>query len=201
MGTRSKRSERCPACRMHVSDCICALVPTLALKTRVVVVMHHREWSKPTATAPLFTLTAPNAEIRLRGRKDEPFSADGIVTPNRRALLLYPSDEAQILTPELVAESPEPITLVVPDGSWRQAAKSTQREPTLKSLPRVTLPDMGPTRYRLRHEPKSGGLGTFEAIARALRIIEGEEVYAALDQLFTTMVERTLATRGQPHTP
>ena len=103
--------------------------------------------------------------------------------------------------PELVAESPEPITLVVPDGSWRQAAKSTQREPALKSLPRVTLPDMGPTRYRLRHEPKSGGLGTFEAIARALRIIEGEEVYAALDKLFTTMVERTLATRGQPHTP
>ena len=102
---------------------------------------------------------------------------------------------------ELIAESPEPITLVVPDGSWRQAAKSTQREPTLKSLPRVTLPDMGPTRYRLRHEPKSGGLGTFEAIARALRIIEGEEVYAALDQLFTTMVERTLATRGQLNTP
>ena len=197
MGTRSKRSERCPACRMHSQDCLCALIPRLDLKTRIVVVMHHREWSKPTATAPLFSLTAPSCEIRLRGRKDQPFSADGIVTPERRTLLLYPSEDAQLLTQDLVDQDPRPITLVVPDGSWRQAAKSTQREPVLQTLPRVTLPDMGPTRYRLRNEPKPGGLGTFEAIARALRIVEGEEVYQALNNLFTAMVERTLATRGQ----
>ena len=56
---------------------------------------------------------------------------------------------------------------------------------------------MGPTQYRLRHEPKAGGLGTFEAMARALRILEGEEVYLKLEALFQTMVDRTLAT-GQP---
>ncbi|MBT6434631.1 MAG: DTW domain-containing protein [Deltaproteobacteria bacterium] len=200
MGTRSKRSDRCPACRMHVADCLCALIPKLDLETRVIVVMHHREWSKPTATAPLFSLAAPNSEIRLRGRQDQPFSSEGIVTHERRTLLLYPSDDAEILTPELVKQDPRPVTLVVPDGSWRQAAKSTQREPVLKGLSRVTLPDMGPTRYRLRNEPKPGGLGTFEAISRALRILEGEETYLALDALFNTMVERTLTTRGQPTT-
>ena len=57
---------------------------------------------------------------------------------------------------------------------------------------------MGPTQYQLRNEPKTGGLGTFEAMARALRIIEGEAPYQALNTLFLTMVERTLATRGQP---
>jgi hypothetical protein len=76
---------------------------------------------------------------------------------------------------------------------YRQAA---QREPVLKNLPRVTLPDMGPTRYRLRFEPKEGGLSTIEAIARSLRILEGESVYAQLSALFDEMVERTLATRG-----
>jgi len=158
--------------------------------------MHHREWKKPTATAPLFALAAPNAEIRLRGRPDQPFDASGIVSPQRRTLLLYPSDGAAVLTPELIAQDPRPITLVVPDGSWRQAAKATQREPVLENLPRVVLPDMGPTRYRLRNEPKQGGLGTFEAIARALKILEGDAVYEVLDMLFTTMVERTLSTRG-----
>jgi len=196
MGTRSKRSERCGACRMHSRDCICSLIPRLQLQTRVVVVMHHREWSKPTASAPLFAQVASSCEIRLRGRKDVPFDASGIVVPERRTLLLYPSEDARVLSPELVAEDPRPITLVVPDGSWRQAAKITQREPALQGLTRVVPADMGPSRYRLRHEPKPGGLGTFEAIARALRILEGEEVYAGLDALFTTMVERTLATRG-----
>ena len=201
MGTRSKRSERCPNCRMHSQDCLCALIPKIHLKTRIVVVMHHREWSKPTATAPLFSLATSDCEIRLRGLKDQPFCSDGIVTPERRTLLLYPSDDAQLLTTSLIAEDPRPITLVVPDGSWRQAAKSTQREPVLQNLPRITLPAMGPTRYRLRNEPKVGGLGTFEAIARALRIVEGEEVYQALNKLFTIMVERTLATRGQHPNP
>ena len=196
MGTRSKRAERCNTCRMHVAQCICELIPELDLETKVIVVMHHREWKKSTASAALFGLCDPNAEIRIRGHRDARFDDTGIVTTERQTLLLYPSEDAELLTPELVARDPRPVTLVVPDGSWRQAAKATQREPVLKTLPRVTLPDMGPTRYRLRFEPKEGGLGTFEAIARALRILEGESVYAQLSALFDEMVERTLATRG-----
>jgi DTW domain-containing protein YfiP len=183
---------------MHVADCICSLVPTLNLKTKIIVMMHHREWSKPTASARLLALASSNCEIRLRGKKDQPFDSSGIISPERRTLVLYPSEDARELTPELVAEDSKPVTLVVPDGSWRQAAKSAQREPILKGLARVVLPDMGPTQYQLRNEPKAGGLGTFEAMARALRLLEGEETYQALNTLFLTMVERTLATRGQP---
>jgi DTW domain-containing protein YfiP len=186
---------------MHTNDCICALIPRLELETRVVVVMHYREWSKSTATAPLFALAAPNCEIRIRGLKEKPFTPEGIVVPDRRCLLLYPSEDARVLSPELIAEDPRPITLVVPDGNWRQAAKIAQREPVLQELERVILPDMGPTRYRLRTEPKHGGLATFEAIARALKMIEGEEVYTALNTVFTEMVERTLATRGRGSAP
>jgi DTW domain-containing protein YfiP len=197
MGRRSKSVARCDDCRMHADDCICSLVPRLELATRVIVVMHHREWRRPTASAPLFALAASNSEIRLRGRKDVAFDAGGIVTPDRQTLLLYPSEDAQVLSPALVERDPRQVTLVVPDGNWRQAAKMTQREPVLKGLTKVSLPDMGPTRYRLRNEPKEGGLATFEAIARALRILEGEKVYQTLDVLFTAMVERTLATRGR----
>jgi DTW domain-containing protein YfiP len=157
--------------------------------------MHHREWKRPTASAPLLTLAVPNAEIRLRGSKDAPFNDKGIVVPDRRTWLLYPGDNATVLSPDLVQEDPRPVTLVVPDGSWRQASKVSQREPSLAVVPQIVLPDMGPSTYRLRNEPKEGGLSTFEAIARALRILEGEAVYEALDTLFGTMVERTLATR------
>ena len=196
MGTRSKRADRCARCRMHTAQCICSLLPQLDLQTKVIVVMHHREWKKPTASAALFAECVPSAEVRLRGERDRPFDDQGIIDDERRTLLLYPADDARLLTTAVVSEDTRPITLVVPDGSWRQAAKATQREPVLAALPRITLPDMGPTRYRLRHEPKAGGLGTFEAIARALRIIEGEPTYQALNEVFEEMVSRTLATRG-----
>jgi DTW domain-containing protein YfiP len=195
MGSRSKRTLRCASCRMHRDDCLCALVPRLDLKTRVVVIMHCREWKRPTASAPLFILAAPNSEIRLRGRKDMPFDDKGIVVPDRRTWLLYPGGNATVLSPDLVQEDPRPVTLVVPDGSWRQASKVGQREPALAGVSQIVLPDMGPSSYRLRNEPKEGGLSTFEAISRALRILEGEAVYAVLEDLFQTMVERTLATR------
>ena len=204
MGTRSKRAERCERCRMHLGDCLCALLPNLEITTRVVVVMHHREWHRPTSTARLFALTSPRCEIRLRGRRDEPFESTGIVTPDRRAVLLHPGEGAELLDEAFLARDPRPITLVVPDGSWRQADKIAAREPVLRSLPKVVLPNLGPSRYRLRNEPRPGGLATFEAISRALGILEGPTIQSSLDSLFMTMVERTLATRnpgvpsGQP---
>jgi DTW domain-containing protein YfiP len=182
---------------MHIKDCICALIPQLDLQTRVVVIMHYREWSKPTASAPLIALADPRSEIRLRGEKDVPFDHHGLVLEAHQTLLLYPAEDAQVLSRELVAQDPRPVTLVVPDGTWGQASRMVKREPALQGLPRVVLPDMGPSRYRLRHEPKHGGLGTFEAIARALRILEGEDVYQRLNAPFEAMVERTLATRGR----
>ena len=201
MGKRSKRAQRCNDCRMHLQLCLCDRLPQLHMATKVAVVMHHRESTKTTASAPLFLLAHPESALYLRGRKETPFDDSGLVEPERRSLLLFPREGALTLTPELVAQDCRPITLVVPDGSWRQASKACKREPTLAGMQCVVLPDMGETRYRLRREPKQGGLSTFEAIARALRIIEGEAIYQSLDQLFTTMVERTLATRGNSAQP
>jgi len=197
MGIRSKNAVRCLKCRLHAKDCICSIIPRLKLKTNIIVAMHHSEWIKTTASAPLFALAAPdNCEIRLRGLKGIAFNDKDIVVPQRQTFLLYPRNNAQVLTRELIKQDPKPVTLIVPDGNWRQAAKITQREPVLSKLKTVVLPDMGPSKYKLRHEPKTGGLATFEAIARALKIIEGESVYQELDKIFVEMVDRTMATRG-----
>ncbi|MCC6998050.1 MAG: DTW domain-containing protein, partial [Deltaproteobacteria bacterium] len=59
-----------------------------------------------------------------------------------------------------------------------------------------TLPLGAPSAYRLRREPKVGGLATFEAIARALGILESPAVEATLTALLERMVTATLRTRG-----
>ena len=135
---------------------------------------------------------------RIRAETREQLDLTDLLDPARRLLLLYPADDAVPLTRELVAADPRPITLVLPDGSWRQAAKIGRREPVLRDLPRVTLPSGPPSRYRLRAEPMREGLATFEAAARALGVIEGPAVRASLERTFDAMVEATLLTRKVP---
>jgi DTW domain-containing protein YfiP len=181
---------------MHTDQCVCSLIPSLRLDTRVVVLMHRREWSKTTATAHLAARALTNFEIRIHGDQAAPIQIDDLLTPERRALLLFPDDTAAVLTREWLADDPRPVTLIVPDGTWRQTRRMPKRIPRLNEVPAVTLPNHEPSRYRLRHEPVDGGLATYEAIARALGVIESAAVRQALERPFDAMVSRTLASRG-----
>jgi DTW domain-containing protein YfiP len=111
-------------------------------------------------------------------------------------LLLYPSEKAEVLTPEYLSKISRPITLIVPDGSWRQASKVAKRESLLEDVPHVKVFKGSESQYKLRREPKFSGLATFEAIALALGAIEGEETQQRLESVFLKMVERTLKSRG-----
>lgn len=196
MGTRSHRTERCERCRLHLSDCICADIPVLDLRTRVVLVMHHKERHRTTNTGALALEALTNHRFLMHGLRDHPADLRPLVEDGRRELLLFPSDDARVLTPELVADDPRPVTLVVPDGNWRQASRAARRLPGADQFANVVLPEGPATRYRLRHEPVEGGLATFEAIARAIGILESPEAQTSLETLFDEWVRRTLVTRG-----
>lgn len=196
MGTRSKRSERCPHCRLHTRLCICGAIPRHDLATRLILVMHHREWTKPTATGPLALATLSNSELRIQGDQEQPLNLRDLDTAHRRTLLLYPGEEARILSRALLAEDPRPVNLVVPDGNWRQAARMGRRLPGLEHATMVRLPEGPKTGWGVRKENHPEGLATFEAIARALGIIDSLEVQQSLEELFQLMVARTLEARG-----
>ncbi|SNB47116.1 tRNA-uridine aminocarboxypropyltransferase [Geobacter sp. DSM 9736] len=196
MGSRSKRSERCSRCRMHLHLCICRSIPSFPLKTRVVLVMHYRENIKTTATGPLALEALPNSEIRIHGHQDHPLDFSDLNTPERRTLFLYPGNDAPVLTRGFLEQDSRPVTLVVPDGSWRQAAKMRRRLPGLEHAEMVRLPPGPETSWGIRNEPHPAGLATLEAIARALGIMESPAVQTGLEDLFRLMVARTLLTRG-----
>jgi tRNA pseudouridine65 synthase len=200
MGQRSKRASRCDACRMQSALCLCAEIPRLELATRVVLVMHHREISRTTATGPLALRALTNGELQVHGARDAALDLSALHGQGRRVMVLFPSDDARPLTPELLAADRRPVTLVVPDGNWRQASRAARRIPGLAQAEPVALVAGAPSRYRLRREPREGGLATFEAIARALGILESAAVRAQLETLFLHMVERTLDTRGRAPT-
>ena len=185
---------------MRKEICICeeirAFRATANNTTRVVILMHHRERRLTTNTARLAALSLNHCEIRVRGLPDTPTNIEGIVDDQRALLLLYPSENASILNADFLSKISKPITLIVPDGSWRQASKVSKRESFLKDIPHVTLATDRPSEYELRREPKENGLATFEAIARALGAIEGGDLRPRMERLFARMVSLTLQSRG-----
>jgi DTW domain-containing protein YfiP len=184
---------------MHSSLCVCPLIPKLATRTRLVLVIHRAEDRKPTNPGRLAAEAMANSQVIVRGRAEEP--QDEIpLGPETRPVFLFPHEGAVPL--ESVAHIPgddRPVTLIVPDGNWRQASKVRNRVPGMRDVPCVSLPVGAPSIYRLRSEAHPFGLATVEAIGRCLRVLEGEngpEVEAALELPFRAMVERTLWARG-----
>jgi DTW domain-containing protein YfiP len=176
---------------MQTYLCLCAELGGLELATRVVVVRTPREREQLTNSGRLVPLALANAWLRER----EELEADDFVDPARRTLLLFPAPDAPVLAPD--PTDPRPITLVVPDGTWRATRRMVARESALASLPRVTLPPGPPTRYRLRSHPNEHCLATMEAIARALGLLEGAPAEQHLTRLFLMFVDRTLWSRGR----
>jgi DTW domain-containing protein YfiP len=186
---------RCARCVLHVPLCMCADIQPLALSTRVVVFRHRKEVHKPTNTGRLVSLAIDQGELRLFGERDIELDTHGLVDPARRTLLLYPSAGSTLLAHD--PQDDRPVTLIVPDSDWRRAQKLATREARLSGIERVHLPVGPPSMYRLRRHPDPRFLATFEAVARALGILEGADVQARLEHMFRLMVERTLYSRGQ----
>jgi len=202
--------ERCPRCALVPSFCICADLPRITTRTKVVIVRHVRELFRPSGTARIAALALPNSE--LIDYRDEAGALPAWLADDPQAR------GASALPPELVGErlrslgsahllfptgrdpaelSSPPSALVILDGTWRQARAMYQRIPGAAALPALRLPPGGAPILRLRLPRRAGDRSTLEAIADALRALEGDELAAPLVALHERFVERSLRARGR----
>lgn len=175
---------------------MCAVLPRLDLRTKVALVIHRHELLRSSNTGMLAVRALVNSELRIRGESRAMLDLSDLLSPRYRSLLYYPSSDAVELTPELIAQDPRPIQLIVPDGTWRQARKIHSRQPELKDVPRVKISTPNDATFQLRAQSRAAGMATLLAIAAALGIIEGEAVALQLMRLYQARVARTLAARG-----
>ena len=192
---------------MHQSLCICALLPRIATRTRVVVLLHQLEAIKPTNTGIVAARCLTNSAVVYRGR-----APDGAEAETLEAALQFDTADAlnaDAVEPALLFPHPSAtplaawprgnrrFVLVVPDGTWPQAARARRRVKALACMPCVSLPEGGVPIDRLRAPPRPGRLATLEAVAAALGILEGPAVGDALMRVYRIMTERTLWTNGR----
>jgi DTW domain-containing protein YfiP len=191
-------SIRCPGCRLHMDLCACALLLPMPTRTRVVLVTHVRELSKPTNTGRLALACIAGARLVERGRRGGGLASLSC-EPDSQPLLLYPVPGAMPLDAWKAAQpaAADRVTLVVPDGTWRQTKRVRYRIPGLAHLPSVCLPAGLPSLFRLRHAGSAQRLATLEAIAHALRILDEPEIAERLMHIFQVVVDRSLWSNGR----
>jgi len=177
---------RCPRCLLQQRVCLCAEVPTVPTRTPVVTVRHPPEQFRSSNPGRPARFARPHTLSAGPGGGTETGHRGPAVLPDLDgAWLLFPTGEPTIVRPE-----PPPRQLVVLDATWSQARRMFRKLPALRGLPILRLPDMGVPAARLRESPGEGRVSTIEAIAAALRLLEGDEVAAPLEALFAVAVDR-----------
>ncbi len=190
-----QRLPLCPRCRLKSSVCICAEIPKIETGSRVVLLIHSLELKKATSSARLLRAALTNSEMRVFGVRDSAFELDDLAAQGRELLLLFPDAGKPALSVETLMDLSGPVTLLVPDGTWQQGKKIASFASQHLKVRRIGVPTQSASTYRLRVSPRAERLSTFEAVARALGVIESLETQAQLEQLFAVWVERSLSMR------
>lgn len=184
----------CYGCFRPTGDCFCAVIPTIANKTEVLIVQHMRERFHPFNTARMVHRALQNSRLLV----DHTSQLAERTSLKPGSGLLYPGPKA-ILLDDLPADQ-RPSQLVVLDGTWHHTKTLVREIPALHDLPRYQLAPVSPSRYRIRREPQDAFLSTVEATVAALRVLEPELV--GLDHLlqaFDHMIDRQLAHPKSPY--
>jgi hypothetical protein len=193
---------RCRRCLRPTAFCVCEHLPSLATRTRVVILQHPREARLAICSAWLCHAALPGSELIQGVRLDQHPRVQPLLE-EAGTWLLYPGEGS---TSAAALAAAPPRTLLVIDATWTQAVKLLKTNPRLAALPRLGIGagQVSPSSYGgLRREPVEGHLATIDAVAEALGVLEGDPVrFAPMRTAFRLAVERQLAyAQGQRRSP
>lgn len=204
-GAPAKR-RRCAACLRPESTCLCRWVTPTLHGTEVLILQHPMEVTEAKGSARLLHLSLQHSKA-LTG---EVFGAalDAALQGPHRNLLLFPESRRDLgtgLLPQLPEtawrRSPEPMRLVVLDGTWRKCRKMLSLNPQLQQMQRLSLTAVPASRYRIRKAHEAHQLSTLEATCVALAQLEGEAfAMQPLLEAFDGFVGQQLARRPPSRT-
>ena len=181
-------TPRCDRCRFTPRWCICAGLQTITCPLQVDVLIHRREFWRPTSTGRLINRVLPASRGHVFEREAPP-RREAIVNPERELWIMHPRGE-----PLPAGAVPSEVQVLLLDGSWREAASML---PVVEGWGRrVRLPMTGPSRYWLRAHQEGLKYSTIEAL---LFLLNALGLAAEAEQLrlqFELHVYAGLRTRG-----
>lgn len=181
-------TPRCEKCRCPPRWCICAGFQPVTCPLQVDVLIHKREYWRPTSTGRLINRVVVGSRGHLF-RQDKPPARESVVLPDRELWILHPRGEALP-----AGANPADVQVLLLDGSWSEAG--SMLEVVGRWGRRVSLPPAGPSRYWLRDAPGAGKYATAEALLGLFAAFGLGEAGTKLRLQFELHVYAGLRTRG-----
>jgi DTW domain-containing protein len=146
----------------------------------VLVLQHPQEQRQAKNSVALLRLSLAHCEVVVGER----FGADALQAllerHGRDTRLLYPDVPAAPAPATRPLVKGVPLRLVVIDATWRKSLRMLLEHPALAALPRLSLSEPAPTRYRaIRAARRADQVSTLEATVHALAMLEGPSFDAA----------------------
>ncbi len=190
------KQNACPRCRINRKFCYCASLKRFDNRTPVTIIMHRKEQLLTSNTATLAKAVLKNATLLVRGVPGQSIAEKIPIHEDRLPLYLFPDPGAAELNDEFLRQiGGRKIHLIVPDGTWSQAKKIKRREPGLANIQSACIPFVRKSAYRLRRQLHDSGLCTFEAISRALGVIESRKLEENMNGMLRLKMQQMAAGR------
>jgi len=206
--------KRCSQCLLCEKTCVCPWrAASDAGETSIdwVLLLHRDEIFKPTNTGRLVADLFPSQTHAFcwdRTRPDEALLSL-LKDPKRRCFIIFPSDDnapRQSIAPTLEAPyhsaDEHTLTLILLDGTWKQARKMYRQSQWLSEVPLLDLKHVLASEslahlgnYRVRKAAQAGQLATCEAAAAALSSCGEDRACEQLLDYFSIFNEHYVALR------
>lgn len=166
--------QRCERCLLAQNLCICPWRVRLESKVDLVLLFHHDEIFKPTNTGRLIADVVPEQTLAFEWSRTQPDPAllQLLADPARQCVVVFPADPESSRrvyhhAPPLTGG--KVLTLILLDGTWKQASKMFRASPWLAQVPAWSPAGDMPGHYRIRQAARVGQLATVEAAALVLQ--------------------------------
>lgn len=172
------KGERCPACRLVPSHCLCDLLPMLRTRAGMCLLMADTEPLKPSNTGWLVADVVQHTFAFGWARTEvNPALLALLADPQWLPVLVFPGE---FVDPQRVVHQPpaapqgkavaqRPLFILL-DGTWPEARKMLAKSPYLAALPVLSLASGEVSRYQLRRSRRLGHMCTAEVAALCLEL-------------------------------
>ncbi|TBU94737.1 tRNA-uridine aminocarboxypropyltransferase [Phytopseudomonas dryadis] len=196
---RGSRAERCPACRLARSHCLCAWRPQVSAASGVCLLMHDVEALKPSNTGWLIADVIEDTSAFGWSRTEVDAQLPALLDdPQWQPYLVFPGEYAgpeRVVSSVQVEEGRRPLFVLL-DATWTQARKMFRKSPYLDRLPVLGLQPETLSRYRLRRSKRDDHLCTAEVAALCLELAGDVRAADALNAYLDVFSQHYLAAKA-----
>jgi len=172
----SNKRPQCEACGFLQSQCVCAWIPSLTTRLKILVVQDGKEALHAKNTVALLRLALPSVEC--------------VDSADVTCLSHLDVDAWRLLFPGQGATPVESVTegqkshiegIILIDATWRKAKKLLLSEPLLQRFTTLSFEQPPVGAYAIRKSPNDQALSTLEACAYCIEQLCSEDMQGLRD--------------------